>query len=378
MLPKQINEDIKTLNEKVSELSVKRNSFTTYQKKIFVDEIKESTFSVNRMLDNLSDAMSKIVLSSPYSNFEVREWFESLKEKVAFSEPNPRLIYEEQQREIEKQLELERRRKIEIEIDKTRRAKIEEEKAKRDKEIQLELERRRKIEIEIAEARRAKIEEEILRVNQRKELKSIYYNGPENREKIQQFIDSGYDISDSIFPLSRMIERGRTMEFIQFLIQKGLKLNYPDILAFQKAGFFNSQEFLNSICNSENFNDKRIKSFLVVKQEAIKKKMIDEFMHLCLNGPNDIRRLKKYLENDFKISQNVLKLGDLVLSGRDTEFISLLIDAGLRVNYEDFRILLTKGFLKSQSLVETILQSKNIDSSLIKILQKHNNEHENN
>jgi len=85
MLPKQINEDIKKLNEKVSELSVKRNSFKTYQKKIFVDEIKESTFSINRMLDNLSDEMSNIILNSPYSNFEVREWFESLKEKVAFS-----------------------------------------------------------------------------------------------------------------------------------------------------------------------------------------------------------------------------------------------------------------------------------------------------
>ena len=98
MLPKQINEDIKKLNEKVSELSVKRNSFKTYQKKIFVDEIKESTFSINRMLDNLSDEMSHIILNSPYSNFEVREWFESLKEKVAFSEPNPKILDEKQKR----------------------------------------------------------------------------------------------------------------------------------------------------------------------------------------------------------------------------------------------------------------------------------------
>ena len=96
----------------------------------------------------------------------------------------------------------------------------------------------------------------------REYVKSMFYNGPENIEKLEELITKGYDVSDSIYPIIRFIERGRTLEFIQFLIEKGMKITINDIKALKENGFFKSVDFLNAVFSAEQIDNATLNQIL--------------------------------------------------------------------------------------------------------------------
>lgn len=96
----------------------------------------------------------------------------------------------------------------------------------------------------------------------REYVKSMFYNGPENIEKLEELITKGYDVSDSIYPIIRFIERGRTIEFIQFLIEKGMKITINDIKALKENGFFKSVDFLNAVFSAEQIDNATLNQIL--------------------------------------------------------------------------------------------------------------------
>lgn len=90
----------------------------------------------------------------------------------------------------------------------------------------------------------------------------MYYHGPEDIEKLRFLIVRGFDVSDSFYPIIRLIERGRTIDFIKFLIQNGLKLNYNDIVALKENNFFDSQDFLEVVYNAKQIPNSIVNEIL--------------------------------------------------------------------------------------------------------------------
>lgn len=235
MITEEIKIRIDEIKDFLEEFSLNQMFMTTYTRQENKSKINENVKGIHENIGALNLKIDQILLDGIYSNFNFENWFNSVRDNSSFPEINPRLTYLEEQRELEKCKILDQKRKLAAQL-----------------------------EVEGLEG--TKIKE--LREEQRKELKFIYYNGPEDKVKIQYLIDSGYDISDSIFPLSRMIERGRSMSFIQFLIQKGLRLIDQDLIAFNKCGFLDSKEFLETLNSSKN--SELLKKFYLQQEMEVK------------------------------------------------------------------------------------------------------------
>jgi len=110
---------------------------------------------------------------------------------------------------------------------------------------------------------------EAINKTHREYVKSMFYNGPENIEKLEELIIKGYDVSDSIYPIIRFIERGRTIEFIQFLIGKGMRININDIKALKENGFFNSIDFLNTVLNAKQIDNNTLNQILQNNEKTV-------------------------------------------------------------------------------------------------------------
>jgi len=185
------------------------------------NKVKEINLKLSEFIDDLD-----YILKDVNQDFNFESFIDSLKSKSTFDEVNPR---------IEKEKELEKIR-------------IKEEKLKKAWEESEEYER-----IEFVN---------YLNISNRDFLKKMYYNGPENLEKLSFLIDRGLDVSDSIYPIIRLVERGRTIGFIKFLIQNGLKLNRNDISALKKKNFFTSQDFLKAVYNAKQIDNSVVNEIL--------------------------------------------------------------------------------------------------------------------
>lgn len=222
-----ILEEIDSLKTIVEFNDYRSNSFelTTKQKQAQKIEIQNKVKEINLKLSKFNDDLNDI-LKSVNQDFNFELFIDNLKSKATFDEINPR---------IEKEKELE---KIRIKEEKLKIAWEESEEYKRTEFVKY------------------------LNISNRDFLKNMYYNGPENIKKLSFLIDRGLDVSDSIYPIIRLIERGRTIGFIQFLIQNGLKLNRSDISALKKKGFFNSQDFLKIVYEAKQIDNSVVNEIL--------------------------------------------------------------------------------------------------------------------
>ncbi|MDW5288508.1 hypothetical protein [Formosa sp. PL04] len=186
------------------------------QNKVKVINLKLSEF--NHDLDH--------ILKDINQDFNFEFFIDSLKSKSTFDEVNPR---------IEKEKDLEQ---IRIKEEKLKIAWEESEEYKQ---------------IEFVN---------YLNISNRDFLKNMYYNGPENIEELKFLIDRGLDVSDSFYPIIRLVDRGRTIGFIKFLIQNGLKLNRNDIRALKNKDFFNSQDFLQAVYDAKQIDNSVINEIL--------------------------------------------------------------------------------------------------------------------
>jgi len=202
-----------------------RFELTTKGKQEKKAEIQNKVKVINLELSEFNDNLDYI-LKDVNQDFNFESFIDSLKSKSTFDEVNPR---------IEKEKELE---KIRIKEEKLKIAWEESEEYKR---------------IEFVN---------YLNISNRDFLKKMYYNGPENLEKLSFLIDRGLDVSDSIYPIIRLVERGRTIGFIKFLIQNGLKLNRNDISALKKKNFFTSQDFLKAVYNAKQIDNSVVNEIL--------------------------------------------------------------------------------------------------------------------
>lgn len=188
-------------------------------------EVQNKVKDINLKLSEFEDNLNHL-LKDLNKDFNFELFIESLKRKSTFDEVNPR---------IEKEKELE---KIRIKEEKLKKTLEESEEYKR---------------IEFVN---------YLNISNRDFLKKMYYNGPEDIEKLRFLIDRGLDVSDSIYPLIRLVERGRTIGFIKFLIQNGLKLNRNDISALKKNNFFISQDFLKAVYDAKQIDNSIVNEIL--------------------------------------------------------------------------------------------------------------------
>lgn len=202
-----------------------RFELTTKGKQEKKAEIQNKVKVINLELSEFNDNLDYI-LKDVNQDFNFESFIDSLKSKSTFDEVNPR---------IEKEKELE---KIRIKEEKLKIAWEESEEYKR---------------IEFVN---------YLNISNRDFFKKMYYNGPENLEKLSFLIDRGLDVSDSIYPIIRLVERGRTIGFIKFLIQNGLKLNRNDISALKKKNFFTSQDFLKAVYNAKQIDNSVVNEIL--------------------------------------------------------------------------------------------------------------------
>lgn len=180
-----------------------------------VNEIRSDLDAINIQVNN-------ILIDSCKTSFEIEMFFENLKDKTEFAEINPKTQYYQEK-------ENERIREVE--------------------KLKLREEKKRKL-------------IEYINDDKREFVKSMYLNGPEDIEKLKILYETGYDLSDSIIPISRMIEKGRTREFLQFLIKHGLILTQRDLIVMKKKGFLNSSEFMGVVLSSKQIDNELVKQLI--------------------------------------------------------------------------------------------------------------------
>lgn len=245
MIPKEIATRLVHLKEKAKTYSSIQRSLDVSERRDEVNEIKAAVENANAAIADLAKKTDNILVSGMISNFEIDRWFEDLKDKTIFSEPNPRLVYEEEQRELERQRklseekekqEIERQRKLteeaKQEIEKQRKlAEEKQSEVERQREIEKEREKRRQDEIERqkqVEEEKAKKEAEEhqkkLKAQRIEEFKKMcLYRFGEDINRLKELIDEGLNINEieDFDCLESCISWNPNLPFIKYLVDSG-------------------------------------------------------------------------------------------------------------------------------------------------------------
>ncbi len=223
MKAEKIKKDIEEFDHSVKEFTSNEDFLSREEKQSRKIEFRRRASEINNDLSKINEELDRLLLSTVTTQFSLNELFENLKDKSTFSESNPRILFEQKRKENEWKNRIITEAKLE---------------AKRERERSMLVQLRN------------------MGKNERETIKSLYYNGPEDREFIKEIIATGYDISESIFPIKRLVERGRTLGFIQFLIENGLELTRPDLLFLKNSGFLDCKEFFEAVVSSEKVDEK--------------------------------------------------------------------------------------------------------------------------
>jgi hypothetical protein len=216
-----------------------------------VKEVNTNLIEFNYNLDKLLNDINQDF------NFEL--FIEELKNTSTFDEINPRVQLEKANKILKYVEEKKERDRLENErIDKENEKYKKEKLLKEQELLRVKLINRKKIEEETNKKYLSTIGRDI--------VKNMYYNGPENIVILNSLLKRGYDFSNSIYPIIRLIERGRTIGFIKFLIQNGLKLNYNDIVVLKKKRFFNSPDFLKAVSDAKQIDNSIVNKILLVNE----------------------------------------------------------------------------------------------------------------
>jgi len=244
MIPKEIALQLAQLKEKVKTYSSIQRSLDVAERRDEVDEIKEAVENVNSEIVDIAKKTDNILMDGLISKFEIENWFEDLKDKSDFPEPNPREIYEEEQREIERKIAeklakqkeegIERHRKIAEKLAKQkeegieRHRKIAEEEARQKQE---EIERQQQIEEERAKKELEKQHQERICAKRIEEFKNLCYDVPDDTIKLRQLIDEdpGLIRMDDFDCLQTCIERQRSIKVICLLLDSGARVTHKNI-----------------------------------------------------------------------------------------------------------------------------------------------------
>ena len=346
MIPKEIALQLVQLKEKIKTYSSIQRTLDVSERRDKVDEIKATVENANAAIADLAKKTDNILVDVLPSNFEIDRWFEELKDNAVFSEPNPKLIYEEEQRERERKRKIaEEKEKQEIE----RQRKFAEE-AKREREHQRRI---------LEEKAKQKLEEEQkrLKTGRIEEYRKLCYSGPDDIEKVRELIQDGLDIIQDgrVYDLSTLITRGRSSKFIKSLIEVGMEVNKDE------------QQELERLVN---FEKKREEKEIEDHQKKLQSQRIDEFRKIWYNGPDDIDKLQKLISEGLDINQPMVlpTLTNLIIRGRSLKFIQYLVAAGMKITGNDIAYCLkNKSGFNSEAFLYLLISAKNIDQEAIEM-----------
>lgn len=247
MIPKEIVFQLIQLKEKVKTYSSVQRSMDVSERRDEVDEIKEVVENVNIEIADLSKNVNNILVDGLISKFDIENWFEVLKDKSRFHEPNPREIYEEEQKELERQ------------------RKVAEEKARQEREEYQKKLKTKRIE----------------------EYKNLCYYGPDDFDKLQQLIKDGFDIKQDgkIYDLSTLIDLGRSLEFIEFPIEAGMKVNEDELQELERQRKIAEEKVkqkLEDIERQRQIEEEKTKKQLEEFKKKLKTNVIGSISVTCI------------------------------------------------------------------------------------------------
>lgn len=311
MIPKEISIQLVQLKEKVKTYSSVQRSLDVAERRDEVDEIKDAVENANNEIVDLSKKVNNILVDGLISKFEIENWFEELKDKSDFPEPNPREIYEEEQRVLERQ------------------RKVAEEKARQEREEYQKKLKTKRIE----------------------EYQNLCYYGPDDFDKVQQLIKDGFDIKQDgrIYDLSTLFNLGRSLKFIEFLIETGMKVNEDE------------QQELENIVKLE---EEKAKRQFEESQKIIQTRRIEEFLNLCNYGPDDIDKVQKLIIDGLDLTKSNVcpSIPKLLAKGRRMKFIKYLVAEGMKITTPDILYCInSKSNYNSEEFLNVLISAKNID-----------------
>ena len=364
MIPTEIANQLVQLKAKVKNYSSIQRSLDSDERRDNVDEIKADVENINTEIDDLSVKINNILVDGLITNYEIETWFENLKDKSDFLELNPKLIYDEDQRELEKQRKIAedrakqkqeeiQRRKDEMRIETERQKRIEVLRVKQELE---EIERQNKIEEEKANR---EAEEHLKRLEAQRidEFRKICLNvQSEDTDKLQKLIEEGLDVNDigDFDDISRIVFWTKSLNFIKILVDSGLYLTAKsvDLLLSKYRCGYNEAELLDLLINTKNIDPSAIKTVkeivanqkneeLELKQkneklQALKdqSQRVNDFKWMCqFSSSEDITQLKKLIDEGLDIN-NINDLDCLqtcISGGKSLPFIQFLVDSGILV-----------------------------------------------
>jgi len=198
--------------------------------------IQQKVNKINLKLNDFNNSLDSILKTSN-KGFDFKNFIESLKNTSTFEEINPKI-------EFEKATKILKNIQEKKEIDR------------------IENERRTEKQKLFTKKRSEEANQKYLNGFGRNIIKDMYYNGPENILILNSLKKRGYDFSDSIYPLITLINRGRTINFIKFLIKNGLKLNRSDILSLKNKKIFENQNFFKVVYDAKQIDNTIVNEIL--------------------------------------------------------------------------------------------------------------------
>ena len=275
-----------------------------------VDVIKSAVETANNEIVDLSKKVDNLLLDGLITNFEIDNWFEGLKDKSDFSEINPRVVYDEEQREIERQRKIKEER-VRQKLEETeRQKKFEEEKAKREVEdYQQRLDAQRK-------AKQEEIE---------RQLRKTEIEGRQKREELER---QKMNDEESARKKQREIERKR--------------------------------QVAKEIAKKEAEEH----------QKRLKAQQIDELKKMCLYGyGEDINRLKELIDEGLNINEieDFDCLESCISWKKSLPFIQLLVDSGVLVKNKHIEYCYTN---KLYGIISILEKAKNIEDDAVENIFK--------
>lgn len=406
MIPKEIALQLVELKEK-------SKTYSAIQRSYKIDEIRTDIARINNEITGLTRNVNNTLTDGLISKFEIDNWFAGLKDKSDFSESNPRLVYEEEQQELERQ------------------RKVAEEKARQERVEYLKHLKTKRIE----------------------EYQNLCYYGPDDFDKVKQLIKDGFDIKQDgkIYDLSTLINLGRSLKFIEFLIEAGMKVNEDEQQVLERQIKISEERVkqkLEEIERQKKFEEEkakreaeehqnRLEAQRKEKQEEIERQLrkaevearqkreelerqkkkddesarqkqseierkrqvakeiakkeaeerqkrlqaqrIQEFRKMCYDSfYEDINKLKELIEegldinniNDFDCLQTCISWG------RSLAFIKFLVDSGILVKntHIDYCYANSKHIKNSASIISILEKAENIEDDAVKnIIKRINN-----
>ncbi|MBL7966700.1 MAG: hypothetical protein JNK09_06835 [Prolixibacteraceae bacterium] len=334
MIPKEITLRLDLLKEKAKNYSFISRSYR-------VDEIRSDVSNINNEISDLTLKVDNILIDGIISNFNIDNWFEGFTDRTEFTEPNPRLVYEEKQCEIE------------------RLRKLAEEKKQRELKELYERQKEEKIQT----------------------FRKFLVVGNNDFDMIKDFLNKGINIEEDIsdIGLNWLLKHGRDLKYIELLINAGLNITEKD--RQELARLKKEEESRERQKQEEIEKQKKIEAENEAKEAEERTKRlqikyrIDEFRKICLDKKSeDLVELQKLIDEGLDVNSinDFDGLIRIVFLNKSLDFIGFLIDSGLHISEKNLFELYSKNEFRfnNHKILNLLLGARNIDPGALKLVKE--------